>query len=186
MNSPDTGKPEAIPALAPGIAQKINALHDEARRLEKESRKKLRAAVAAAWQAGKLLLEAKATVTRHGGRGAWTPWVKTMFAGGIRTAQRYMKLARELPGFDPASPDAMSLRQLYFRLGIATEPKRAPAASRSHAGKLPAHISLANKLLRMLRASRKNIQPQDLSAFYKQLRTIIESDALCTHSIGHL
>jgi hypothetical protein len=139
-----TEKTAAVPALPPGIAAKINALHADARRLEKESWKKLRASVAAAWQAGKLLLDAKATITRLGGRGAWTPWVKTMFAGGIRTAQRYMKLARELP----------------------------------------AHIALANKLLRVLRASRKNIQPQYLSALYKQLRTIIEPDDFGTHPTG--
>jgi hypothetical protein len=178
MNRPGPGKPEAIPALAPGIAQKINALHDEARRLEKESRRELHEAAGAAWQAGKLLLEAKASVTRHGGRGAWTPWVRTVFKGGVRTAQRYMKLARELPGFDPASPGAMSLRQLYFRLGVATEPKRASAAGHGHAGKLPVHISLANKLLRVLRSSRKNIQPQDLAALYRQLRAIVEPDKI--------
>jgi hypothetical protein len=172
-----TEKTAAMPALMPGIAAKINALHADARRLEKESRKKLRAAVAAAWQAGKLLLEAKAAITRHGGRGAWTPWVATMFAGGIRTAQRYMKLARELPEFNPTAPGAMSLRRIYFRLGIATEPKRA-VARRSHAGKLPAHITLANRLVRVLRHPRRDIRPHDLAPLYTQLRTLFELDKI--------
>jgi hypothetical protein len=170
----------AMPALVPGIAAKINALHADARRLETESRKKLHAAIAAAWRAGNLLREATASVTRHGGRGAWTPWIKTMFAGGMRTAQRYMKLARELPDFNPATPGAMSLRQIYFRLGIATEPKRAAAGnrSRSHVGKLPAHITLANKLVRVLRLSRRDIRPHDLAPLYTQLRALFEPDKI--------
>jgi hypothetical protein len=170
----------AMSALVPGIAAKINALHADARCLETESRKKLHAAVSAAWQVGKLLREAKASVTRHGGRGAWTPWIKTLFAGDMRTAQRYMKLARELPGFNPAAPGALSLRQIYFRLGIATEPKRAAAATRSHgqAGRLPAHITLANKLVRVLRHSRRDIRPHDLAPLYTQLRALFEPDKI--------
>jgi hypothetical protein len=186
MNAPATHEPKTIPAFAPGIAQKINALHDEARRLEKESRKKLHDAVAAAWQAGKLLREAKASITRHGGRGAWTPWVRTVFKGGTRTAQRYMKLARELPEFNPAAPGAMSLRQIYFRLGIATEPKRTSTANRSHghAGMLPAHITLANKLVRVLRHSRRDIRPHDLAPLYTQLRTLFEPDKIAAPPAG--
>jgi hypothetical protein len=57
---------EPSPTLAPDIAAKINTLHAAAQHLEKESRNKLDAAVTAAWQAGKLLIEAKACITRHG------------------------------------------------------------------------------------------------------------------------
>jgi hypothetical protein len=166
------------PALAPDIAAKINALHATTQRLEKESRSKLDGAVAAAWQAGKLLIEAKASITRHGGRGAWTPWVETKFEGDMRTAQRYMRLARELP--ETPAPDGLSLRQLYFRLGIATEPKRASAenSDRDLAGKLPmlpAYITLANKLVLILRRQpRDKIQACDLAALYRQLRPLFE------------
>lgn len=184
MNAPTVQNLEAIPTLAPGIAQKINALHDHARRLEKESRQKLREAVTAAWQAGKLLSEAKASIVRHGGRGAWTPWVRTMFKGGIRTAQRYMKLACELPDITPAAADAMSLRQLYFRLGIATEPKQSAGTRAQCSGKLPQHITLANKLLRALRVSKKYIRPQDLAALYIQLQTLFEPGAALPKPAG--
>jgi hypothetical protein len=172
----------SAPALAPDIAAKINALHATTQRLEKESRSKLDGAVAAAWQADKLLIEAKACITHHGGRGAWTPWIETKFEGDMRTAQRYMRLARELP--EAPSPDGLSLRQLYFRLGIATEPKRASAenSDRDLAGKLPmlpAYLTLANKLVLILRRQpRDKIQACDLTALYRQLRPLFEPDTM--------
>lgn len=165
-------EPAAIPALAPDIAKQINALHDDVQRLEKQSREKLNNAVTAAWQAGKLLVEAKASVVRYGGRGAWLPWLKTTFHGGIRTAQRYMKLAHELP--HAPAPTDMSLRQLYFRLGIATEPKQ--IVLKTHIGELPSYLFLANRLLRVLRGSRQKIQAQDLAALYQQLQRIFEAN----------
>ena len=173
MSTLATHESKAIPALAPGIAQKINALHDTARHLEKEPREKLHEAVCAAWQARRLLLDARASIVHHGGRGAWTPWVRTMFKGSIRTAQRYMELARELPEFTLATPNAMSLRRLYFRLGIATEPKQASGIR--CAARLPAHIRLANKLVRELRKSRWRINSRDLAALYSDLRRLFET-----------
>ena len=178
----NTATPAPALAFPKDIAAKINALHATAQRLEKESREKLDGAVTAAWQAGKLLLDAKAFITRHGGRGAWTPWVETMFTGDMRTAQRYMRLARELS--EAPAPDGLSLRQLYFRLGIATEPKLAVAENHSDgfAGRLPAYITLANRLVRILRNSHGKIQTQDLAALYRQLRTLFEPDKTSTQT----
>lgn len=171
MNTLATYEKNPVPTLAPGIAARINTLHADVRRIEKESRKALDKAVATAWQAGKLLTGAKQSIVRHGGRGAWVPWVKSEFRGGLRTAQRYMKLARELSA--PSSLPGLSLRQVYFRLGIATEPKR-PAICKP-VGKLPAHICLANKLLRAIRNAHGRINAQDLAALYADLRRLFES-----------
>jgi hypothetical protein len=101
MNTFTTYERSPIPVLAVGIAAKINALHADVQRLEKESRKTLDDAVAAAWQAGILLNDAKKSITRYGGHGAWMPWIESEFRGGLRTAHRYMRLAREVT--DPAS-----------------------------------------------------------------------------------
>jgi len=174
MSTYSTSEPTTIPALAPDIAKRITTLHADVQRLARESRQKLNHAATAAWQAGKLLLEAKASVVRHGGHGSWLPWLNATFKGGIsiRTAYRYMKLARELP--DAPAPDGMSLRQLYFHLGIATEPK-APKSNDALPLVIPRHIILANKLLRVLRQSHDAIKPQDLSALYSQLRSLFEA-----------
>lgn len=160
-----------IPALAAGIATKINELHARVNRFEKQSRDTLDEAVAAAWQAGKLLIAAKKSITRHAGHGAWVPWVKSEFHGGVRTAQRYMKLAREVS--DQSTIMGLSLRQVYFRLGIATEPKK--EASFKSTGKLPAHICLANKLVRVIRSSREKINAHDLAALYADLRKLFDA-----------
>jgi len=172
MSTLATYEPAPIPALVPGIAKRINALHADVQRFERASRQNLNHAATAAWQAGKLLLEAKASIVRHGGRGAWTPWLTTAFKGSDRTAQRYMRLARELP--DAPAPEGLSLRQLYFRLGIATEPKAARNSVDMPLA-IPRHIVLANKLVRILRRSRGGIKPQDLAALYSQLRSLFET-----------
>ena len=175
MSTYATQEHTAIPALAPDIAQKINALHADVRRMERESRQKLDGAATAAWQAGRLLLEAKASIVRHCGHGAWMLWLQANFKGNTRTARRYMKLARELP--DAPAPDGLSLRQLYFRLGIATEPK-APKSNGARPVAIPAYIVLANKLVRVLREareSRRAIVPQDLAMLYSQLRSLFEA-----------
>jgi len=163
-----------IPALAPDTAQKINALHADVRRMERESRKKLDGAATAAWQAGKLLLAAKASIVRHGGHGAWMPWLEMKFKGSARTARRYMKLARELP--EVPAPDGLSLRQIYFRLGIATEPK-APKSNAPKPVAIARHVVLANKLMRVLiesRRAQRAINPRDMAPLYAQLRSLFE------------
>lgn len=160
-----------IPTLAIGVAAQINKLHARINRLEKQSRDTLDEAVAAAWQAGKLLIEAKKSIIRHAGHGAWVPWLKSEFRGGVRTAQRYMKLAREMS--NPDTLAGLSLRQVYFRLGVATEPKKEAAFKST--GKLPAHICLANKLVRVIRSSRGKINAHDLAALYADLRKLFKA-----------
>lgn len=165
-------------------AKEINRLHAEAQRLTDESRHSLDGALSAAWRAGKLLIAEKARIRRHAGRGAWLPWLESCFQGGVRTAQRYMQLARRMD--TPASLQGLSLRQSYMRLGIPISPKSGD--NPRHALpllKLPTHVVLAAKLTRLLRTQKSatmrarttpaSRQSPELVALYEQLRALFES-----------
>jgi hypothetical protein len=155
----------------------INCLHREVRRLCAESREKLDDALAAAWLAGKLLAEQKQTLRRKAGRGAWLVWLEMIFEGGRSTAYRYMRLACEI--FNPETFRGLSLRQAYFRLGIATEPKT--SAQQIHPVQpLPEPVVLAQKLLRLLRNRQKLSTGcmDDLTTLYHQLRAIFERSSV--------
>jgi hypothetical protein len=156
-------------------AARINRLHQEVRRLCAESREKLDDALAAAWHAGKLLAEQRQHLRQTSGRGEWRVWLEASFAGGRSTAYRYMKLAREISG--PETLRGLSLRQAYFRLGIATEPK---ISEHVHPVQmLPEPVVLAQKLLRLLRKKQKLSDGcmTDLAVLYRQLRVIFEHSA---------
>ena len=93
-----------------------------------------------------------------------------------------MRLAESSP--DMAAFDGLSLRQVYLRLGIATEPKSRTDSPRVE--KLPPHDRLANKLLVTLsvcdKASQTNPEQraafrQDLRALYERLRRLFEPGA---------
>ena len=85
-----------------------------------ESKNALIGALEMSWRAGQLLLAEKERVRRTMG-GAWLLWLEQCFHGTPRTAQKYMRLAQTVD--DVSTLRGMSLRQTYFRLGIATEPK---------------------------------------------------------------
>jgi hypothetical protein len=160
------------PAPIP-VATEINRLYDEAQRLVAESRVSLQAAIAAAWSAGRLLLEEKKRVSRSMGRGAWILWLEQNFHGSPRTAQNYMRLAREIP--DITSLNGLSLRQVYFRLGIATEPKSREPLTR--AVSLPPHIRFANRLLVALKTRSRQRHASTLEqaeAYRRDLRALFE------------
>ena len=162
--------------------RQINQLHAEVVEHTGESRKYLHAALAAAWHAGHLLLSERTRVRRTMGD-AWGQWLAQKFHGSQRTAYNYMRLADTV--LNVAEFEGMSLRQVYFRLGIATEPKCRTAARR--VPKLPAHIRLANRLLVTLNHSNKKYPPndagrsaalrQDLRALYERLRPLFETGA---------
>src|SRR3984885_10615209 len=122
-------------------ALEINRLHAEVVRLTTESRQSLESAVAIASQSGQLLLAEKKRVRQKCG-GAWGLWLEHNFKGTPRTAQRYMWLADSEP--DISQLQGLSLRQAYFRLGIATEHKSPAKFGLSL--QLPSHIRLACKL----------------------------------------
>ncbi len=157
-------------ATVPSVAAEINRLHETAQARAAESRQLLDAALAAAWQAGQLLLAEKKRVRATMGAGAWLLWLEANFHGTPRTAQRYMKLVRSVT--DAAFLRGMSLRQAYARLGIATEPKTPGRQLLAH--QLPAHVVLANKLLRALKRERgRNAEPGE--AFRRDLRLLFDA-----------
>lgn len=161
-----------LPAPTTVVAE-INRLYDEAQRLATESRASLQAALAAAWSAGRLLLEEKKRVRRLMGGGAWLLWLEQNFHGTPRTAQNYMRLAREVA--DVASLQGMSLRQVYLSLGIATEPKSRVTLTR--AVSLPPHIRLANRLLVALKTRsrpRHAATLEQAEAYRRDLRALFE------------
>jgi Protein of unknown function (DUF3102) len=83
----DTPKAEIIPPS--DLANRINAAHEEVK-------KALWRGAEHAIEAGRLLLQAKATV-RHGN---WIEWVGSNCRFAERTAQLYMRLAQEAPSLE--------------------------------------------------------------------------------------
>ena len=165
------------PVASPPGADEINRLHAEAIKLSTDSRDALHAALVAAWKAGQLLAVEKRNVRRTMGPGAWHLWLERYFSGTPRTAQRYMLLAKNVS--DASFLQGMSLRQVYFRLGIATEPKN---PGRTVALRPVArHAVLATRLLGLLKA-RPGLLPaelqkayrQDLRPLYERLRALFE------------
>ena len=168
--------PPSPAAHASGVDE-INRLHAEAERLSAESRDVLDAALVAAWKAGQLLAVEKRSVRRSMGPGAWQLWLERYFTGTPRTAQRYMRLAKTVS--DVSFLRGMSLRQVYFRLGIATEPK---SPSRTVVLRPVArHAVLAVRLLGVLEARTDRFSPElqkayqlDLRPLYERLRALFE------------
>jgi hypothetical protein len=161
---------------ASNAVAEINRLHEEVNQRAATSREILRASLEAAWQAGQLLLAEKQSVRRRMGCGAWLSWLEQHFHGTPRTAQRYMKLAHTVA--DLTFLRGMSLRQAYARLGIATEPKTAGKRALVHT--LPAHVLLANRLVRALNGKSEGAELEegyrrDLRLLYERLRPWFEN-----------
>lgn len=157
----------------PSAAREINRLHAEVERQAEQSKEALHAALAAAWRAGQLLAAEKQRVRRTMGGGAWLLWLEQNFRGTARTATNYMRLAASVT--DPETLRGLSLRQAYFRLGIATEPKS--RANSVAVEPLPAHVRLATRLLRALHEEASDfdkLPPPQVSAFRQDLRALYE------------
>jgi hypothetical protein len=169
--------------------REINRLHEEVGRLAAESKQSLDGALAAAWKAGRLLIEEKERVRRAMGPGAWLLWLEQRFHGSPRNAQNYMRLAQTVD--DVAALQGMSLRQIYFQLGIATEPKSRLETVKVHP--LPPRILLAGKLLEEVRpcldarfATTEQLEScrRDLRPLYEQLRRLFEPAAIVPKKAG--
>ncbi|HVZ64202.1 MAG TPA: hypothetical protein VG838_06950 [Opitutaceae bacterium] len=158
------------PAPVTTVATEINRLHEEAKHCACASRQALHGALVAAWQAGQLLVEQRKRVFRDMGPGAWLLWLKANFRGTARTAQRYMRLAHCVA--DAAFLQGMSLRQAYARLGIATEPKTPGKRRLRHT--LPAHVVLANRLVRTLKRRPGQTDEEQGEAYRRDLRLLYE------------
>ena len=159
-------------------AAEINRLHAEAQRHAAASEAALQGAMTAAWEAGRLLNEEKKRVRRVMGDGAWILWLEQNFDGTPRTAQNYMRLARDVS--DAAFLQGMSLRQIYLSLGISTEPKSRACSPVVPA--MPPHIRLAHKLLFALKKRGKSHAASieadrgDLRMLYEHLRRLFENN----------
>jgi hypothetical protein len=161
-------------------AREINRLHAEVVHSAAQSKEALHAALVAAWQCGRLLVAEKERVRRRMGGGAWLLWLQQCFKGSRRTAARYMALAASVE--DVSFLRGLSLRQVYFRLGIATEPKS--RARSVQVAPLPEHVRLATRLLRALNEETGGLTRlppaqvavfrQDLRALFEQLRRLFE------------
>ena len=156
------------PAPAGSVAE-INRLHAEVQRCAAQSREYLTAALAAAWDAGRLLRAEHERVNATMLRGAWSLWLRQNFRGSAKTAKRYMALAAA--SSDPAVFAGLSLRQVYFRLGIATEPKK----RRQHpVSPLPEYVRLATRLVCALRRVRRLARTPAADAYRRDLRLLYE------------
>ena len=158
------------PAAHASGVDEINRLHAEAERLSAESRDVLDAALVSAWKAGQLLAVEKRNVRRSMGPGAWQLWLERHFSGTPRTAQRYMLLAKQVS--DVSFLNGMSLRQSYFRLGIATEPKLATRVGLVN--RLPKYLTLSMRLLAVLEPNTDRLSPELRTAYRQDLRPLYE------------
>ena len=102
--SPDAAVPAYIVDLAE-LAERINEAHVEVERCVKTG-------LQHALKAGQLLLEAKG-LCKHG---EWGPWVERHCAFPKRSAQGYMRLARELPKLERRK--AQRVADLPFRKAV--------------------------------------------------------------------
>jgi hypothetical protein len=122
------------------------------------SRTELDDALHAAWQIGDFLCAEKRHLRRTMGRGAWSSWPAANFPGSPASALRCMRLSQTAR--DANDLRALSLRQAYFYLGVATEPKRQRAPRCSL---LPAYLRHAHRLLLSVRM-RLRLQQMDAEA----------------------
>ena len=156
----------------PSCAAEINRLHETVQALSVQSRKSLDASLVSAWQAGQLLIAEKKRVRLRMGPSSWMLWLEARFHGAPRTAQRYMKLARSIA--DVTFLKGMSLRQAYAQLDIATEPKTPGRCPLMH--QLPAHVVLANRLVRVLKQERKRAgENEKTDAIRRDSRALFEA-----------
>lgn len=147
----------------------INRLHAQVRQCAAQSRGQLTAALVAAWHAGRLLRAERERVNATLLRGAWSLWLRKNFQGSAKTAKRYMALAEVIT--DLSAFQGLSLRQAYFRLGIATEPKK----QRQHpVAPLPDYIRLAGRLVCVLRRVRRLARTPLAEAYRRDLRPLYE------------
>jgi len=157
-------------AASVSSATEITRLHAEVQRAMHTSREALHAALVAAWRAGQILLAERKRVRHAMGPGAWHLWLGANFRGSVRTAQRYTKLAQSVA--DVAFLRGLSLRQAYARLGIATEPKTTGQRRLRHT--LPAHVVLANRLVRALKRRPGQTTEEQGEAYRRDLRLLYE------------
>jgi len=143
------------------LIRDINLLHAKVREHCAQCGQELSAATMAAWEAGHKLNQIKALVLRKTGPGGWGLWVQRHFEGTIRTAQRYMLLAKTVPQVEELK--GYSLRQAYLKLGITT-------AGKVRIQPLPAPVYYGNRFRRWI------IREGDLAGLGQERREALRRD----------
>jgi hypothetical protein len=111
------------------IAARINEAHDQANGSYQRT-------IEAAMEAGRLLIQAKEQV----GHGGWLQWLKVNTCVSERTAQYYMKVARDLP--KSAIIADLTLNRALKLLGTPEVNPKRPAAPRSAASPKSAKVEV--------------------------------------------
>jgi hypothetical protein len=101
-----------LPARLTDLAKQINQEHHQCETAA-------RSAVEHAINAGNLLIEAKAQCPH----GRWGTWISENFEGSIRTAQAYMRIAREWPELAEANTQTSAHLSIDGALKALAEPK---------------------------------------------------------------
>lgn len=101
--------------LAGQIRDKINQANDAAHR-----------AVKLAVEAGELLIQAKSALAH----GAWTPWLASEFGMSERSAQTYMRLAREFPKLPPEKAQRVAVLPLRRAIKELAKPASSECSER--------------------------------------------------------
>jgi hypothetical protein len=104
-------------ALVPltDLAEQINAEHQACEQA-------FRSGVQHAINAGNLLIQAR----QHCPHGTWLPWLAANFHGSERTAQAYMRVAREWPALEAANPQRVTELSYREALKALAEPRQEP------------------------------------------------------------
>ena len=154
----------------------------EIRRRVDNSRAELDKALRCAWKVGRQLAVQREVVLRRFGRGAWPEWLRLNFPQPADIARRYLKLARDFATSEQL--ETPSVRQVYFRLGVSTEPKL--RARIQACGELAGHIRSSQRLLLAVHRSRRRWSAdeagrqklcRDLEPLYRELNALFSHPA---------
>lgn len=126
MTTPDTSTPSA--RHPSGTSHALDAYTDKAQRINaahREAKEHAARAIERAIEAGDLLNEVKASLPH----GQWLPWLSQHCPDiSARTAQSYMRVARELPTEKRSAAD-LSVREALRQLEAPSEHKPEPGES---------------------------------------------------------
>ena len=168
--------------LDDSLADQINAFHAQAEQQRERCCDAVYEGLLAAWEAGNLLIQQKKSVSH----GNWELWLKRHFNGTVRTAQRYMRLAKSVR--DIGEMRGFTLRQAYLRLGITVA--SAPSRQDHRRNVLPLHATLANRFARFIRQNpqvdtlgkpEKQTLRRDLRPVHDWLNRLFEDDSIGGH-----
>jgi hypothetical protein len=162
--------------------------YSEIKRLTALGRTDVERALAHAWHAGRCLVAERDRVQQTMGRSAWNEWLRLNFPDTPEIARRYMRLASEHAS--PATLSGLSLREVYFRLGVSTEPKvRDETRVRC---RLAGHVRSSQRLLLAVHRSRRRWSAdeadrqrlcRDLEPLYRELNTLFSKPPTLESSI---